>query len=192
MSNPNIEMKPNTNYQDLYTSNTLNIELQELNPETEIPWSQSKIITNPLLDGYHFLCKKCNQIPLIIYVKKDKIKFLCKCPDSPKDILIIKIKEHLVNLESQIFGILKCPLHSNEDDNKYKFYCSKCKKKLCFYCNDYKEHINDVKLIPSTLEIKTIKKLNYILEKKMERRKFLLVMIILILMKDKIVMMIVY
>ena len=180
MSNSNIEMKVMpTNYNALLTSSYCNYlgrednSLIEENPEIGMNCSLSKILPNPLLEGYHFLCKECKKILKIMLIKRDGIKILCECPNSPRDISIIKMKEYLVNSEEEVLGIFKCPKHIDiGKDNKYKFYCTQCKnKKLCLYCNECNDHINKVKSIPTILEIKTIKKLNYIFEKYENNKK---------------------
>ena len=180
MSNSNIEMKVMpTNYNALLTSSYCNYlgrednSLIEENPEIGMNCSLSKILPNPLLEGYHFLCKECKKILKIMLIKRDGIKILCGCPNSPRDISIIKMKEYLVNSEEEVLGIFKCPKHIDiGKDNKYKFYCTQCKnKKLCLYCNECNDHINKVKSIPTIFEIKTIKKLNYIFEKYENNKK---------------------
>ena len=148
------ENSPSRNYSNFYPPEIINNS--NIN-------DYSKILKNPLLIGYHFLCKECKSIPKILF-KKDLIKFDCECQDSPKDILIIKIKENLFKCdEDQISEILKCTKHS-DIYYKYNFYCSLCEKPLCSQCyKNCKNHINKVE--PISVDIRTINKLEYIYEK---------------------------
>ena len=100
--------------------------------------SLSKISKNPLLEGYHFICEQCKSIPKkITFTKTDTIRFYCKCKVSPKDILITKIKEYLINCdEDETLKILKCSKHSNIY-YKYMYYCPSCDKQLCTQCLRY-------------------------------------------------------
>ena len=105
-----------------------------------------------------------------MFVKKDKIRFYCKCQNSPRDILIIDIKEYLINCnDDEISGHLKCPNHS-DIYYKYIFYCSVCKKQKCEQCcRDCRKHIDKVN--PISADIRTINKLGYIYEKFIENKK---------------------
>ena len=76
----------------------------------------SSIHINPLKSGYHFICKKCDEIPKIVSFKKDKIKLICSCQESPKEILIKNIFNHLIVSDDEISipKKFRCSEHKNE------------------------------------------------------------------------------
>ena len=80
--NEQYEIPIQNNYSDFYPQNLFSLE-------------NSIIDKNPLLEGYHCLCKKCKRIPKFLFIKKDKIKLICKCKE-PKNILINEIFNYLV------------------------------------------------------------------------------------------------
>ena len=85
---------------------------------------------------FHFLCKKCNNVPILkFFVKKSKIQYICKCKESQRELSVKEIFDLLSNSEqNEIEEIkkLKCPSHPKEI---YIFYCEDCKKNICNLCN---------------------------------------------------------
>ena len=102
-----------------------------------------KIKENQVDLNYHFLCKKCNKIPVFNFLINKKIEYICNCKDSPGEIFIKDIFNFLYYSEDKENKILKCDLHPTE---KYILYCEKCKKNLCakcaYNCIDHKDKIN--------------------------------------------------
>ena len=83
-------------------------------------------------EHYHLLCKICEKIPEISFLKDKKIKFKCECRNLSIDN-IHKIYDYLDYSDiTDIDNIkLKCEDHPDE---KYSFYCKKCKINLCNKC----------------------------------------------------------
>ena len=123
----------------------------------------SRISKSKFSSHYHFLCKKCNRIPTIEFYKKSKIKYTCKCKESPRELLIKDIYDYLfysnnIDLENEN---LKCYLHPDE---KYSLYCIKCKKNLCSKCaaEDCIDHKEKIKVF--ALDKNVINKCKYIIK----------------------------
>ena len=55
----------------------------------------SNISKSQFGEHYHYLCKKCNNVPLTRFITKDKILFICKCEESPRELLIKDIYNFL-------------------------------------------------------------------------------------------------
>ena len=114
---------------------------------------------------YHYLCKGCKEVPIIESIKKNKIKFICNCPNSPIELPINQIYDDYLYYseysdETNIIS-LKC---KNNSEEKYDLYCEKCKKNRCPKCADECiDHKNSLKYLP--LDQKVLNKKNYILEK---------------------------
>ena len=128
----------------------------------------SKITKSEFADHFHFLCKGCNGIPIIKFIEKNKIKYICKCKDSPKKLLIKDIFNYLIysdNIEDDPKE-LKCNSHPNE---KYIYYCEKCKKNICNICLE--KCIEHEKKIKPALDKNTIDKSKYIMDKINEKNK---------------------
>lgn len=91
----------------------------------------SKISKSDFGENFHFLCKKCHHIPKLKFYLDNKINYKCECKEG--DFSIKEIFSLLLNSEDsiEISEILLCNLHPNE---KYLFYCQKCKKKFCIQC----------------------------------------------------------
>ena len=116
--------------------------------QDEINFSNiSKISKSKFAEHYHFLCKKCNTIPIIRFNQKNKIKYICECKDSPRELLIKNIYDFLfysdnIDIENEK---LNCYFHPKE---KYNLYCIKCKKNLCSKCaDDCIEHKDKIKVL---------------------------------------------
>ena len=123
----------------------------------------SSININPLYSCYHFICKVCDEIPKIVSFKKDKIKLVCSCQSSPKEIEIKKIFEYLIESdnENKIPKPFRCNIHTNE---KNIFYCRKCGQNYCHKCiNDCIENKHEIQFLK--YDIQTIKTINYICKK---------------------------
>lgn len=93
-------------FYELYSSNSCN------EPKTNNSYL-SQIYPKAFSKGYHFICKYCQLIPKINFIKKDQIQFYCKCHNS--HILIKEIKDYLINCdEDKILRNVKCPKHSKK------------------------------------------------------------------------------
>ena len=132
--------------------------------------SFSNISKNKFAEHYHFLCKFCDEVPIIKFVKRNKIKYKCKCKKSPRLLLIKDIFDYLLYSDEIDIDLskLKCADH---EDEKYIFYCEVCKKNICykcaFNCIEHKNRINTV-----ALDKKTINKSKYIIQKLEEISKY--------------------
>ena len=144
-------------------NHSFNSEIYSLN------FSTSKIFKSELTKHYLFLCKFCDEVPVIKFIKRNKIKYICKCKLSPKELLIKEIFNYLYHSDEEIMDTskLKCILHPDE---KYNYYCEKCKKNICYKCiQNCIEHENKIKAL--ALDINTINKSKYIITKLEERNK---------------------
>ena len=103
--------------------------------------SLSNISKSKFAEHYHFLCRFCNEVPVIKFVKRNKIKYEYKCEkESPRILLIKDIFNYLLYSDKIDIDLskLKC---INHKDEKYIFYCEKCKKNICYKCfEDCIEH----------------------------------------------------
>ena len=125
--------------------------------------SFSNISKSKFAEHYQFLCKKCNEVPVIKFIKKNKIKYKCKCKESPRILLIKDIFKYLLYSDEidADTSKLKCNIHKEE---KYIFYCEKCKKNKCNKCiENCIEHENRIKSL--ALDRNTINKSKYIVKK---------------------------
>ena len=140
---------------NFYNSYDEKLEFSSSNNSTFAPkdlkWEESLI---PKLEQYfnaHYLCPKCFQFPLIDFISRDYIYYICFCKDRKKKL--VKIKE-LFNKDSQYltFGNnyleinsspnskdnekgFKCTEKHNSDKyRKFRYYCTQCKKNLCSKC----------------------------------------------------------
>ena len=153
MSNSFIELELFENINNL--SNFYPDELNFSNNISDI----SKIVSH-----YHLFCKECNRVPIIRFNKKNKIKYICECKESPRELMIKDIDDYLlysdnIDIEEKK---LKCYLHSEE---KYSSYCLKCKKNRCSKCvsNDCIDHKDKIQVL--YLDNNIIYKCKYIIEK---------------------------
>ena len=131
--------------------------------------SNSKISKTKFAEHYHYICKICFSIPIIKFIKRNKIKFTCKCKYSPRELLIKDIFDILsYSDEIEIDTIkLKCSSHLGE---KYIYYCEECKKDICIKClNNCIKHENRIK--PLAFDRNTIIKSKYIIDKINEKNK---------------------
>ena len=122
----------------------------------------SKISKSKFAQHYHFLCKFCNRVPIIDFMKDNKISYICECKDSPRDLNIIQVYDFLYYFNQINFGIenLKCYLHFKE----YGYFCEKCEKNVCPQCfNNCSEHKDKIKSL--YLMNNSIDKYNYIYNK---------------------------
>ena len=133
--------------------------------------SFSNISKSKFAEHYHFLCKFCDEVPIIKFVKKNKIIYKCKCKKSPRLLLIKDIFDYLLYSDEINFDSskLKCADH---EDEKYIFYCEECKKNICYKCAiiNCSEHNNRIKTL--ALDRKTINKSKYIIQKLEEIKKY--------------------
>ena len=148
------------------TMNVLNYSIdnsQDILGLSEIPKSKFS-------EPYHIYCWKCSRVPVINFISKTEIKFICECKGPSK---VIPIKDCFKYLyKSDIIGIedkkLKCFFHSEE---KYEYYCEICKKNLCHKCADDDIEHED-KIIRLALDSDTIYKRRFIYELIKEKNQF--------------------
>ena len=162
MSNSLIEL-------ELFENSDLN-EPQNFYPDPLNLSDISPISKSKLAEPYHFLCKKCYSIPVIKFIKKNKIKFICKCKESPQELSFKDIFDILyyseVN-EIEIIEKLKCHLHPNE---KNIYYCEYYNKNLCSKCaDDCFDHEKQLKIM--AFDKNTINKSKYIIKKIKEKNQ---------------------
>ena len=127
----------------------------------------SSILVNPLYFSYNFICIKCGKIPKIISFKKEKIKYICSCFDSPREIFIKNIFKYLNDskVNKNLQEIFHCCEHKNE---KIMLYCKKCEKNLCHKCINYcVENNHNCHLLKN--DFHTINAFNYIKQKIKEK-----------------------
>ena len=146
------------NYSDFYPMSMDNLEICNF----------SSININPLYFDYHFICKECHEIPKIVCFKKNKIKLICSCHNSPKEILIKNIFNYLIDSgdHNTIPEKFRCNIHKNEINI---FYCFKCGKNCCHKCiNDCVENKHEIQVLKC--DIQTINSINYIFKKIKEKK----------------------
>ena len=117
-------------YENDKINHSLNSKIYPLvNPE----FSTSKISKSDFAKHYQFLCKECGDVPIIKIFKRNIIKYICKCEESPRELTFQDIYKYILYSEEIDFYTykLKCTSHSDE---KYIYYCEKCKKNLCKKC----------------------------------------------------------
>lgn len=139
---------------DIYSQHILNL-------------SFSNISKSKFAEHFHFLCKKCSEVPVIKFVKRNRIKYECECKESPRILSIEEIFKYLLYSDEIDFDSskLKCIDH---EDEKYIFYCEKCKKNICYKCAiNCVEHKNRINAL--ALDRKTINKSKFIVEKLEEK-----------------------
>ena len=114
----------------------------------------------------HFLCKKCERIPLLKFFINNKIEYICECEDSPRKISVEKIFELLYDDYDIENKNLKCYLHQE----KYFGYCKKCNINLCYNCtSNCSSHKKEI--IPFAFETKTNNEKEYINKKLQEKNE---------------------
>ena len=137
--------------------------------------SFSNISSNDELKSYHFLCKSCKKVPLIKFIKKNIIRFTCKCKNSPQKIKLTEIFNHLVNFEETGIDIsdLTCKKEEHEGE-KYMYYCKECKN-ICRKCLETCiEHDNDIKqIVYDRNTINISKYINKILEERKNQKNII-------------------
>ena len=157
-------------YSDLYDSSLLPNSLAFYGSSWESleNCQCSSVMENWIYSNYHFLCKKCVSFMKIIFGNQEKIKIICSCKDSPKEIYFNKIFDNIDELkdENNLNENLKCKIHGK----KYLIYCKKCEKNFCKEC--YKEcALNNHEKIFLQFNLEAIKKINYISKKIKEKDK---------------------
>ena len=152
-----------TEQEELYEKNDLNNSFNSNIYSPNFPdFNISKISKTKFAEHYHLFCKKCNNIPEIRFIKTNKIKYICKCNESPRELFIKDIYDYLFyseEIDVDVLG-LKCIFHKE----KFVYYCKVCKKNICNKCiENCIEHENEIKSL--TLDRNTIYKIKYIIEK---------------------------
>ena len=129
--------KKNKNMSELYDKSNLNkMPFSFLNSEESS--NSSKEIQKEFYMNYHFLCKKCEHVPIMEFSKKGKIRYSsCRCKKKYKNISIDEIYEYLYKIdeskeEESGTKNLKCFLH----EEKFSFYCKTLKRDYCLKCEN--------------------------------------------------------
>ena len=108
-----------------------------LNPFNSPTLSQSEFSKH-----YHYLCKICKTVPIIKFSSKGKIKFICNCYDSPRELNIKNIYNLLYYSEEIDNENILLQCYHDCHFEKYIFYCQYCRKNLCIKCsNKYIFHL---------------------------------------------------
>ena len=164
-------MSNSSKYLDLYDDKII-AESRDLFKNPLDNSSISAISKSKFCQHFHFLCKKCKCIPVLRFSINDKIKFICQCKESPRELTIKEIYNFLYfseNIELINFEIeekLKCFIHPEEI---YSMYCIECQRNLCSKCAiDCNNHKN--KIIIFSFAHALQKKVQYIIEKINEKK----------------------
>ena len=73
--------------EDNYINNINNSEeLYDINQDPLNFSNISVLSKSKFAQHYHFLCKYCERVPTIEFTNNNKIKYICKCKDSPRDL----------------------------------------------------------------------------------------------------------
>jgi len=142
-------------------------------------------ILNALPQNMNYLCKKCLKFPEVLFLTNEKIKLICSCEKEDKEIDIKDFFSYISN--SSIEDNNNHNLICSEHNEKFAYYCTKCKIHLCINCTencDEKGHFlidlvrdkktrKKVKNILNQIEDKFIKIKNNEIEDKEENLTFL-------------------
>ena len=133
-------MSINENQEELYentnrNNSQLDSKIYEDSPKISIQ-NISNILINEFTKRYYYLCKSCGNFPIISFISRNKIKYYCDCPDSPKELSIKDVYDLLLDKYEKDFDEkklekLKCLFHP---DTKYCLYCNDCEKNICNKC----------------------------------------------------------
>ena len=128
--------------QKMNHSNNIYNDSQSNSISLDIP-SNISTISDFNFTNYSFICKSCNEVPVIKFFTNGKMRFICKCNESPRDLCINDIYNLLYQSEKkEKNNIFNCKIHKNE---KYTFYCKKHNKNLCYKCvNKCLDHRNEI------------------------------------------------
>ena len=132
---------------------------EEINKQ-DLDFENVSSILNVLPKNMHYLCKECLKFPKIKFLTNEKIKLICNCGNKDKEIDIKDIFSYISN--SSIEDINNHNIICSEHNEKFAYYCTKCKIHLCINCTekcDEKEHF----LIDLIRDKKTRKKVKNIL-----------------------------
>ena len=153
-------------FEDQYENEEISHILQlqkDLNSINFSDYSMSKISKSEFAQHYHLLCKKCNKVPVIKFIKRNKIKYECDCNNN----IELSIKEvynyldYSEEIEIEAYK-LNCESHPEE---KYIYYCAECNKNLCNKCVEICIEQHQKKIIAIKLDKDSFKKSNYIYDK---------------------------
>ena len=123
----------------------------------------SSISKSKFAEPYHFLCKICNRVPIIIFLPTNKIIYICECKESPRELKVKDIYNYLYYSDKIDLAFEKLNYYLHPDE-KYSLYCENCKKNLYSQCaNDCIDHKNDIKVL--ALMKNSISKNNYVYQK---------------------------
>ena len=118
------------------------------------------------ISNYHFLCKKCYNWMRIITLNKKKIKIICSCEDSPKEIFIKNIFDYIIELNEANNANQKFDYKIDEKESTNKNFQKRIYKEFL------EEYIkNNFSQLHFQFDIQTIEKVNYI-SKKIKENKF--------------------
>ena len=103
--------------------------------------NSSTVSQNEFSEQFHDICKKCGTVPDIKFSSKGKIKFICGCDESPRELKM----DNNANDDSVYYYLYKSkeidyenkPIKCYHDGefNKYVSYCTQCKRNLCSICS---------------------------------------------------------
>ena len=144
------------------TNNLANL-LQDYCPNFDI----SNLLNIEFAVSHCFLCKVCDNIPIIKFITNNTTIYICNCLDSGKEKSIKAVKgllyDKLDNLDKTKIYKFRC---TNHPDEKYFCYCYDCKNNLCNKClyenNNICEHENKI-VFYNDRDINN--KIKYIIEK---------------------------
>ena len=93
----------------------LNRSLKNFYPDS-FDFSHNSIIKSKFAEPFHFLCKRCKNIPILKFNPKNTIKFECDCKDLPKELSFKDIYNYLFysNNFDIVDKMLKCRDHPNK------------------------------------------------------------------------------
>ena len=116
-------------------------------------------ISNFKITNYSFLCKNCSSIPKIKFFKDGKMRYICDCEESPRDLNIQDVYNLLYYSEQKENDYyLNCKFHQDE---KYILYCKSHEKNLCFKCiYECVEHLDKLEFFG--FDEKTLNKSEYL------------------------------
>ena len=84
------------------------------------------------LTNFSYLCNGCTAIPVIKFFKNGKMRYICNCDESPRDLFINDVYNLLYYSEGkEKRNFLNC---ENHPDEKYIFYCKIHNINLCPKC----------------------------------------------------------
>ena len=140
-------MSTNKNQEELYENTNRNNSQLDSKIYEDSPKISMKNISNILISRITIWNKVmnlqnaiiiyvCGNFPIISFISRNKIKYYCDCPDSPKELSIKDVYDLLLDKYENDFDEkklekLKCLFHP---DTKCCLYCNDCEKNICNKC----------------------------------------------------------